>query len=90
MTNAELEAGRVTTSGWSTNAWATVTGNTVSQFGLGYVYSLSKRTAVYSTVSRLTNGNGLPAAAIANSVGGGAPTAGGNSTGFEFGVRHFF
>ena len=75
---------------------STVTGNTVSQFGLGYVYSLSKRTAVYSTVSRLTNGNGLngfaglAGAPTANSVGGVAPTLGNNSTGFEFGVRHFF
>ena len=59
--------------------------NSVSQFGLGYVYSLSKRTAVYSTVSRLNNGN-----ASILSVGGVAPTLGNNSTGFEFGVRHFF
>ena len=65
--------------------------NTVSQYKIGYVYNLSKRTAVYSTFSRLTNGNNLSA----NSVSGGtsqtaAPTAGGKSSGAEFGLRHFF
>ena len=64
--------------------------NTVSQYKIGYVYNLSKRTAVYSTYSRVTNGN-----LSANSVAGGtaitaAPTAGGKSNGAEFGVRHFF
>ena len=64
--------------------------NTVSQYKIGYVYNLSKRTAVYSTYSRVTNGN-----LSQNSVAGGsaqtaAPTAGGKSTGAEFGLRHFF
>jgi hypothetical protein len=45
---------------------------------------------VYSTVSRLNNKD-----ATANSVASGssqtaAPTAGGKSTGAEFGLRHFF
>ena len=59
--------------------------NSVSQYAVGYVYNLSKRTALYTTASRVTNGDGS-----ANSVGDGAPTAGGKSTGAEFGVRHFF
>ena len=66
--------------------------NTISEFAVGYVYNLSKRTAVYSTVARLSNG-----AASSRSVDGGygnssgpAPVAGGKSTGFEFGLRHFF
>lgn len=64
--------------------------NKVDQFKVGYVYNLSKRTAVYTTYSHLSNGN-----ASRNSVAGGsaisaAPTAGGKSTGAEFGVRHFF
>ena len=66
--------------------------NTTNQLGLGYVYSLSKRTAVYTTVSRLSNGN-----VATNSVSGAgngspvaAPTPGGKSIGAEFGVRHFF
>jgi len=52
----------------------------------GYVYNLSKRSALYTTVAKLTNDgkgkqvvNGSPAAA-----------AGGNSGGFEVGMRHSF
>ena len=66
------------------------TSNTISQYTLGYVYNLSKRTALYSTVSRLKNG-----ALSGNSVAGGTaqtapPIANGKSTGFEAGLRHFF
>jgi|EndMetStandDraft_2_1072991.scaffolds.fasta_scaffold132114_1 predicted porin len=62
----------------------------IDQVALGYVYNLSKRTALYSTASRVNNKN-----ATSNSVAGGtaitaAPTAGGKSTGFEAGLRHFF
>jgi predicted porin len=67
----------------------------IDQFAIGYVYNLSKRTALYATAARLNNKNGT-----ANSVSGGtsqtaAPVpgvAGGSakSTGAEFGVRHFF
>jgi len=62
----------------------------IDQFAVGYVYNLSKRTAVYATAARLSNKN-----ATSNSVTGGtaqtaAPTAGGKSTGTEFGLRHFF
>jgi predicted porin len=52
-----------------------------------YQYNLSKRTAVYTTFSRLDNKNNtrltLPGAA-------GQATASGDSVGAEFGVRHFF
>jgi predicted porin len=58
----------------------------VDQIKVGYVYNLSKRTAVYSTVSRLSNKNGTSLA-----IPGGNPiSAGGKSTAAEFGVRHFF
>jgi predicted porin len=67
----------------------------IDQFAVGYIYNLSKRTAVYATAARLNNKNGT-----ANSVAGGtsitaAPvpgTAGGSakSTGAEFGLRHTF
>lgn len=61
--------------------------NTVRQFAVGYVYNLSKRTAMYATASSLKNGS-----ASVNAIGGGnaAPTAGGKSTGVEVGLRHFF
>ena len=67
--------------------------NTISKFAVGYVYNLSKRTAVYSQVARLSNGS-LSAVQIGGDTGGSpagpAPIAGGKSTGFEFGMRHFF
>ena len=68
------------------------TSNTITQYAVGYVYNLSKRTALYSTYSRLSNGS----ASAAQVDGGGgstvgpAPTAGGKSSGLEFGLRHFF
>ena len=58
----------------------------VDQFKVGYVYNLSKRTAMYSTVSRLSNKNNTSLF-----IPGGNPiSAGGKSTGAEFGIRHFF
>jgi predicted porin len=60
----------------------------LDQIALGYVYNLSKRTALYTTVSRLDNKDAtfvtLPGSAP------GAITAGGKSQGAEFGIRHFF
>jgi predicted porin len=64
-----------------------------NQFALGYVYNLSKRTALYGTVSRINNkGNSdfsVTGAATGSSSPGG-PQPGGNSTGAEIGIRHFF
>ena len=71
--------------------------NDASQVAVGYVYPLSKRTALYSTASRLTNhgaaqfsvsGGSAPGSSGNPSPGG--PTPGGRSTGFEVGLRHFF
>lgn len=58
-----------------------------SQIALGYVHNLSRRTALYTTFSRVANKGGATFA-----IGGGTPgiTAGGKSTGFEAGVRHSF
>jgi predicted porin len=76
--------------GYSAGKFTTPASSKVDQFALGYVYNLSKRTAVYSTVSLLNNKDNAT-----NSVAGGssisaAPTAGGKSQGAEFGIRHFF
>ena len=63
--------------------------NEAQQLSVGYVYDLSKRTAVYGTVSFLKNkgasavslgGNGLP-------LGG---ASGENQTGYQVGIRHSF
>lgn len=56
------------------------------QLALGYVHNLSKRTALYATVARLDNkGTGTL-------YHNGRPTtqAGGDTTGFDLGLRHSF
>ena len=59
----------------------------VDQFKATLQYNVSKRTALYTTISQLNNKDdtrlSLPSAA-------GLPTAGDNSKGWEIGVRHFF
>ena len=60
--------------------------NDANQFAVGYLHNLSKRTALYTTVARVSN-KGAATFAVATT-----PTmaAGKDSTGFEFGVRHSF
>jgi predicted porin len=71
--------------------------NDATQVALGYVHHLSRRTALYTTVSRISNkgvaafsvtGGAAPGGAGNASPGG--PTPGGRSTGAELGIRHFF
>jgi predicted porin len=67
----------------------------VQKYALGYVYNLSKRTALYTTVAHVDNSNdalytgGLGAAITT----GGAVSYTGiprSSTGYDFGIRHAF
>jgi len=58
----------------------------VDQIAATYQYNLSKRTAMYGTVSRLANKDNTSLALS----GGNAMRAGGDSKGFELGVRHIF
>jgi predicted porin len=55
------------------------------KYAVGYVYNLSKRTAVYTTLTQIHNSNGS-ALAIAGSTT--APNS--SSRGFDLGIRHFF
>ncbi len=59
-----------------------------TQVAFGYVYDLSKRTALYTTYSRIKNSDG----ARFYASGSGSFQAGTNftSTGYEFGIRHSF
>lgn len=60
--------------------------NDATLYGIGYVYELSKRTALYATYGHVSNkgqGNYFVS-------GGLVPTAGGSSSGVEAGVRHSF
>ncbi|MET3179322.1 UNVERIFIED_ORG: putative porin [Variovorax guangxiensis] len=63
-----------------------------NKIALGYVHNLSKRTALYATIARVSNKNGA-----ALTVGGPSfynNTAGAftpkSSTGYDFGIRHAF
>ena len=66
-----------------------------TQLAVGYVYNLSKRTAVYTAYSRITNDAGI-AATFSGGNGGfntGAQigkAAGNNGSSFDLGVRHSF
>ena len=61
-----------------------------NKLAIGYVHNLSKRTALYATIARVSNKNGA-----ALTVGGPAFIANGvftpkTSTGYDFGIRHAF
>ncbi len=65
--------------------------NKAKKFALGYVYNLSKRTALYGTAAYVDNDNRtrISLGAVGSSATA-APTAGGKSKGGEVGLRHFF
>ncbi|SEM03805.1 Outer membrane protein (porin) [Variovorax sp. YR750] len=56
-----------------------------SKIALGYVHNLSKRTALYANVARVTNSGGATAA-----IPGATSSANGSSHGYEVGLRHLF
>jgi predicted porin len=65
----------------------TADGDDAELFAIGYLYNLSKRTAVYTTLARISN-DGAQTFKVATPP---AQTFGGqSSTGFEFGLRHSF
>lgn len=76
--------GRMDVSG--TVGAASVDANDASQVALGYVYKLSKRTALYATAAQIRN-KGQAAQVIS---GGPGVTPGTAITGTEFGLRHAF
>jgi len=68
-----------------------VIGSNSNQFGLGYVYNLSKRTALYATYSRLNNKTGaLSTFSGGNGSSGGLAAANGAGNGYDFGIKHTF
>ena len=65
--------------------------NDFNKLALGYGYNLSKRTQVYGTVARLANKGAGTRSLSADGLATLAPIrAGGNSSGFEVGIRHSF
>ena len=70
----------------TTAAGVNIDADDANQFALGYIYNLSKRTAVYGTAAYVKNkGNATFAVASAPAM-----VAGGKSTGLEVGLRHSF
>jgi predicted porin len=67
-------------------AGTNVNGDDANQFALGYIYNLSKRTALYGTAAYLKNKGNAQFALN----GGPAMAPGAKSTGAEVGIRHSF
>jgi predicted porin len=68
---------------------ATGTGN-VKQLALGYVYNLSRRTAVIGTVTRLQNSNYFNSPVAGYQVGGVVTSPDGSVRAIDIGIRHMF
>ncbi len=58
---------------------------TTKKLALGYVHNLSKRTALYGTLARVSNSGKATA-----SLNGSTTAANASSTGFDIGIRHQF
>jgi predicted porin len=93
--NGTLKGSFVRTTGSS--ALLDQTGNqyAAKEFGVGYVYDLSKRTAVYTQYARINNGGSAAtgAAGASFAVYGGSGVGflrGETSSGYQFGIRHIF
>jgi predicted porin len=89
-----IQASYVTTDvsscGKQTAALGCTTANDANQFALGYVYNLSKRTALYTTWAGINN-KGQARFTVSGKPQVPLTTAGGfNSQGYEFGLRHAF
>lgn len=61
--------------------------NDATQWGLGYVYNLSRRSALYASVAQIQN-DGAQRFVISDGAAG--IVAGGSSRGYEAGLRHRF
>lgn len=61
-----------------------------NQIALGYLYHLSKRTALFAIATHIDNKSGAGFSVITGSSSPGGPTAGGKSNGLAAGIRHFF
>ncbi len=87
MGSGALRVGYTKVDGKGRNgAGVSIDNNDADQIAIGYLHNLSKRTTLYATYARVSN-DGAAAYAV-----GTPPTAvvGGNSTGYEFGLRHAF
>ncbi|MDO9094302.1 MAG: porin [Rubrivivax sp.] len=63
-----------------------------TMFGVGYVYNMSKRTALYTSYGKVNNDGNATAGGLytAGSAGPAGMRRGESSTGYEFGITHSF
>lgn len=61
-----------------------------SQWAAGYVYNLSKRTALYATYAHIGNSNGAALTVSSTSTGKPVGAANASSSGYDLGIRHSF
>lgn len=81
--------------GYFPMAWTRVKRNdpadsSANKIAVGYVYNLSKRTALYTTYARIDNRNALAVPVNVGADAGPVPVPGGRATGFDLGIRHAF
>lgn len=60
------------------------------KFAIGYGYNLSKRTQVYATVAHVSNSAGAQKSIGVQGLAAPGTSLGGNSDGYEAGIRHSF
>ena len=66
-------------------------GDDAQKFAIGYVYDLSKRTAIYGTYAHVKNKGNATYGVSSSTSGVHVPAAAGkNVNGYEFGIRHSF
>jgi len=91
-----LGQGTLAASWTAADSSGTVLGNAkvdnvdADQFAIGYVYNLSKRTAMYATYSRIDNDDGARFTVSGRPAVPASQKSGFSSDGYEFGVRHAF
>lgn len=64
--------------------------SSATKFAVGYVYLLSKRTALYTTYARIKNDGQFAIPVNAGGDAGPTPRAGGSTSGLDLGLRHSF
>ena len=64
--------------------------SSASKIAIGYVYSLSKRTAVYTTYAHIDNNKAMAIPVNTGADAGPTPLPGRNSSGIDLGIRHNF
>ncbi|MCG2594270.1 porin [Ramlibacter sp. XY19] len=61
-----------------------------TKFAIGYGYNLSRRTQLYATVAHVSNSDGAQRSIGVQGLAAPGTTLGGNSNGYEAGIRHIF